>query len=96
MMNARQDQYKEQILHSLISETEVIYDEEKKWYTIKIPFIHTKYSNTKHIFTNYVMNTYGVLFCEVDDLYDRYTDHITQLHNKVGTIQNLHTLFPYK
>ena len=94
MMNAKQDQYREQVLDKLINDTNVTYNENINWYNIELPFygkrkIHTNGSyvvkpSHKEQFVNHVMDNYGILFCEVDELWKQYTKYVTDLHTSLG------------
>ena len=80
----RQEQYREQVLNTLISETKLIHNKEVDWYTIELPFIETKVNgNRKDLFIKHVMNNYGMLFCEVEGIWDKYTKYIMDLHEGV-------------
>ena len=89
MMNTktRQEQYREQVLCKLINETNVIHNENINWYNIELPFSKVRvYYNEEHKpthkeqFINYVTDNYGILFCEVDELWQHYTKYVMDLH----------------
>ena len=83
-MSTRQEQYREQVLNNLINETKIIHNKEVDWYTIELPFLETKVNeNRKDHFIKHVMNNYGMLFCEVESIWDKYTQYIIDLHERV-------------
>ena len=83
-MSTRQEQYKDQVVQNLINETKLIYNKEVDWYTVELPFLQTKGNgNRKDHFNKHVMDNYGILFCEVDDIWNRYTKYIMDLHESV-------------
>jgi hypothetical protein len=91
MMNTRQEQYREQVLDKLINETNVIHNEKIDWYHIELPFGKKRIDNTeeykptyKEQFVNHVTDNYGILFCEVDELWRQYTKYVTDLHTSLG------------
>jgi hypothetical protein len=99
MKNTRQEQYREQVLDKLINETNVIHNKNIDWYNIELPFygkrkIHTNGSyvvkpSHKEQFVNHVMDNYGILFCEVDELWKQYTKYVTDLHTSLGKQKTL-------
>ena len=95
----RQEQYREQVLGKLINETNVIHNEDINWYNIELPFnlkrkIHTngsyviKYTH-KQQFVDYVTDNYGILLCEVDELWSQYTKYVMDLHTSLGKQKGL-------
>ncbi len=83
-MSTRQEQYKDQVVQNLINETKLIYNKEVDWYTVELPFLQTKGNgNRKDHFNKHVMDNYGILFCEVEDIWNRYTQYIMDLHEGV-------------
>ena len=89
--NTRQEQYREQVLGRLINETNVIHNDKVNWYNIELPFSKTRIYNTeeskpshKEQFINHVMDNYGILFCEVDELWRQYTKYVSDLHTSLG------------
>jgi len=92
--NTRQEQYREQVLDKLINDTNVTYNENINWYNIELPFskkrkIHINGSyvvkpSHKEQFVDYVTDNYGILFCEVDELWRHYTKYVTDLHISLG------------
>ncbi len=104
MMNTktRQEQYREQVLCKLINETHVIHNENINWYNIELPFSKTRvYYNDgiadqkehkpthKEQFVDYVTNNYGILFCEVDELWRQYTKYVMDLHVSISKQKGL-------
>jgi len=83
------------VLSKLINETNVIYNENINWYNIELPFYEKgkRYSSYieyaekithKQQFINYVTDNYGILLCEVDELWQQYTRYVTDLHISLG------------
>jgi len=98
MMNTktRQEQYREQVLCKLINETHVIHNENINWYNIELPFSKVRvYYNEEHKpthkeqFINYVTDNYGILFCEVDELWQQYTKYVMDLHVSISKQKGL-------
>ena len=89
-MRSRQEQYKDQVLQNLINETKLIYNKEVDWYTVELPFLNTNVNgNRKDHFNKHVMDNYGILFCEVDELWSRYTKYVMDLHISLGKQKGL-------
>tara|TARA_R110000824_G_scaffold396441_1_gene597897 strand:- start:309 stop:623 length:315 start_codon:yes stop_codon:yes gene_type:complete len=95
--NTRQKQYREQVLGKLINETEITHNENINWYNIELPFskVRVDYSEEhkpshKEQFINYVTDNYGILFCEVDELWRHYTKYVTDLHISLGKQNKAH------
>ena len=89
--NTRQKQYREQVLGRLINETNVIHNENINWYNIELPFsIKRVYGDGsekpshKEQFIDHVTDNYGILLCEVDELWRHYTKYVTDLHISLG------------
>ena len=97
--NTRQKQYREQVLGRLINETNVIHNEDINWYNIELPFygrrkIHTNGSYVvkpthKEQFVDYVTDNYGILLCEVDELWSQYTKYVLDLHVSISKQKGL-------
>ena len=98
----RQEQYREQVLCKLINETHVIHMGKINWYNIELPFSKTRvYYNDgiadqkehkpthKEQFINYVTNNYGILLCEVDELWRQYTKYVMDLHVSISKQKGL-------
>ena len=80
----RQEQYREQVLNTLISETKLIHNKEVDWYTVELPFLNTNSNgNRRDHFNNHIILNYGILPNEVDDIWDKYTKYIMDLHESV-------------
>lgn len=45
---------------------------------------HPEKITHKQQFSDYVTNNYGILFCEVDELWQQYTRYVTDLHISLG------------